>query len=81
MCYPPSDYIILSLTKLKFYGGWGPRTEVRITQTLLLNNFSKLEIRALYPKTYLGNCPKFITELSYKNIQRDQNTDYFCKKE
>ena len=23
MCYPPSSYILFSLRKLKFYGGWG----------------------------------------------------------
>ena len=44
MCYSPSGYIISSLRKLKFYGGWGlrarsreldVRTEGRITQTTL----------------------------------------------
>ena len=43
----------------------------RITQTHLLNNFLKfVETRAFYAKTYLGICPKFMTVLSCKNIQR-----------
>ena len=29
MCYPPSGYIIFSLTKLKFYGGQGPDTSAQ----------------------------------------------------
>ena len=71
MCYPPSDYIIFSSRKLKLYGDWGPGTERRITQTHLLNNFLKfVGTRALYTKTYLGICPKFMTVLSCKNIQR-----------
>ena len=32
MCYPPSCYIIFSLRKLRFSGGWGPGDESWITQ-------------------------------------------------
>ena len=38
MCCPPTDYIMFSLKKLKFYGVWGPEAGGWIIQTPCLRN-------------------------------------------
>ena len=46
MRYPPSGYIIFSLKKLKFYGGWGPNMKAggQITQTPLVWYIPKVKV-------------------------------------
>ena len=54
MCYPLSGYIIFSLRKLKFYGGWGPDVRAGaggwITQTPVKKNL--LSSTATYVSSY-----------------------------
>ena len=80
MCYRASGYIIFSLRKLKFYGGWEPGAGCegrgRITQTRLLTSIPEISenvcfyfmIVLLFHYKYLQELIKRRSKVQEKNM-------------